>query len=244
MKSKRRARGIWITVGTIAVIIVAATVIIAQNKAMTKSHSQSSARAAIQTSTMPSQEPASPARNVYLAFMALSKGSLSASEEFRSRLTIYQGLQRMDWLEYISYCNAGKYEDARMPLLDWLGEQTQLSADELQGLIMGVKNHGIDGVYADMYATDLRNALISCPLLFIQDLSALTDEAYAGQVADLTIYGVAERAPEAKVAIDGAMTKGPLSDAEYQWAIRLKNRCDDPNFIDDSRPKKAVILCW
>lgn len=238
MKPKRRTRGVWITAGTIAVVFVAAGVLLAQDEIAPKYLPGSPVPSeAIQTSAGPSQKPASPARDVYLSFMALSKGNLSASDESTNRLIIYENLQRMDWAEYDTYCSAGKYEDAGMPLLHWLGQQTELSADELGGLIMGAKNHGIDGIYADMYATALSSALISCPLLFVQALSALTDPAYAKQVADLTIYGVAERPTEAKAAVDGVMKRETLSDAEFQWAIRLKNRCDDPNFIDNAPPR-------
>lgn len=184
------------------------------------------------------QEPADPTREVYLAFITLSKENVSASDEYQSRLTIYRGLRQMDWAKYGAYGEAGKDEETRMALLQWLAEQSTLSEDELAGLIRGMDNPGVDGAYSEPYALALGNALISYSQLFISNLAALNDEERARRTADLAVYGAAyEKLDAAEAAVESAIRSGTLSDAEYKWAAYLKNRCANPYGTTDVTPE-------
>jgi transcriptional regulator with XRE-family HTH domain len=176
-----------------------------------------------------SQETVDITLDVYLAFKTLSGGNASDAETSKCRLTVYQGLQAMDWSAYCGYGEAGKDLDTRFDLLDWLAAQNTLSAEELDGLIAGMNNRGIDGAYTEPYAQALCTALIAYPREFIKSIATLPDTAYAGRVCHMAIYGAAyNRLDEAKAAIDSAVHFGGLTDTQSQWSDYLLDCCDDP----------------
>ena len=180
----------------------------------------------VSASSISPQQSSDTTLNVYLAFVTLSKSTVTEADNYMCRKTIYQGLCALNWDLYSSYGEAGKNSDTRLALLEWLSRQNTLSEEELRGLLAGM-NKGIDGAFCEPYALALRNALLSYPVQFVKGLTALPDATYAKQVADMTIYGAGSKTLAAKAAIDSATYSGELSDSEAYWAVYLNNRCEN-----------------
>ena len=140
----------------------------------------------------PEKEEIDETRAVYIALHALeNQTNLSAEEIYRCRQDIYSNLQYMSWGEYGRLGEAGKSNETKFALLNWLCGQDTLSESEIYGLQAGgCLRTDLDGAYAESYGLALGKAFSLYPVEFVR---ILADKDFTGEerqmVVASTVYG-------------------------------------------------------
>lgn len=171
----------------------------------------------------PEQETVDATRAVYIALNALlTDRNLSAEETYRHRQTVYEGLAALDWPAFAALGPAGQETETQQSLLQYLEDQTALSAHEIDCLQAGRLQ--ADGWYAEWYDMLLAEAFLAAPEQFVRCMadSGRGDEENR-DIAIATAAGCGPQQEQAEAAIrallygSGALTTGE----EQTWGQEL-----------------------
>ncbi len=180
----------------------------------------------------PEKEQIDETRAVYIALYALNTdANLSAEEVYTHTATIYSNLQALDWQEFGRMGEAGKEEQTREELLGWLMAQRTLSADSIQGLLLGACYSNLDGWLTDSYACAMARAFVSYPEEYVRILAGERfSDTEREWLISLTGYGseVPEDFHEDALAAMKSLTGDPLclSEDEWVWGEMLRDRLE------------------
>jgi len=137
----------------------------------------------------PEQEELSDARKVYIAWNQLvTNDNLSAEEQYAYRRDVFGLLPTMDWQEFGLCGGYNMRDDTIFALMAWLDSQDSYSSSEILWIQMGCTAQGIDGAYAERYASILSSAFFYDPILFTKTLVTDIPESTKSQAISLTAY--------------------------------------------------------
>lgn len=174
----------------------------------------------------PEQEYVDDTRKVYIAFNQLvTNNNLSVEEQYAYRRDVFSLLPYMDWQAFGAMGSIAEHDDTIFALLNWLANQDGYSASETLWLQMGAGNHGIDGAYAEMYASILFRAFYNNPLIFAKTLAADgADPETMHHAISLTAYNADLNPNELWSALDTLETSingTAFTEKESGWARLL-----------------------
>lgn len=170
---------------------------------------------------------ASDAEVVYRAFNQLaSDNGLTAEERYACRRDLFALLPSMDWSEFGRLGTTEEESDCIFALMNFLASLEDYSDSELYRLQRASIAKGIDGAYAEYYASVLSGALLRDPAAFVRQL-AYDDSsgepwphyAMASAAYDLSFFP--EKTAQVAEILETALTDGSLSETQSGWCRLL-----------------------